>query len=140
MLRAMRRELETGLRRLLHGHAGGNPGYGQGAAYGLPRQFPTLPGASQTVALNTPGQDASLTFTGANAQRISLNMTNVTIGGFGTCMTVAIKNPDGSPLVSNPCVTTQGGFIDVQTLTANGTYTIAIDPPGRAAGSMTLTL
>src|SRR5271169_3393594 len=44
MLRAMWRELETGLRRLLHGHAGGNPGHGQGAAYGLPRQFPTLPG------------------------------------------------------------------------------------------------
>src|SRR6267378_6762615 len=45
MLRARRRELETGLRRLLHGHAGGNPGHSQGAAYGLPRQFPTLPGA-----------------------------------------------------------------------------------------------
>jgi hypothetical protein len=45
MLRAMRRELETGLRPLLHGHAGGNPGYGQGVAYELPRQFPTLPAA-----------------------------------------------------------------------------------------------
>jgi len=44
MLRAMRRGLETGLRRLLHGHEGGNPGDGQGAAYGLPRQLPTLPG------------------------------------------------------------------------------------------------
>jgi hypothetical protein len=44
MLRARRRELETRLRHLLHGHAGGNPGDGQGAAYGLPRQFPTLPG------------------------------------------------------------------------------------------------
>ena len=43
MLRAMRRELETGLRRLLHGHAGGNPGHSQGVAYELPRQFPTLP-------------------------------------------------------------------------------------------------
>jgi hypothetical protein len=43
MLRAMRRELETGLRRLLHGHAGGNSGHSQGVAYGLPRQFPTLP-------------------------------------------------------------------------------------------------
>jgi len=42
MLRAMRRELETGLRPLLYGHAGGNSGHGQGAAYGLPRQFPTL--------------------------------------------------------------------------------------------------
>jgi hypothetical protein len=44
MLRAMRRGLETGLRSLLHGHEGGNPGYSQGAAYGSPRQFPTLPG------------------------------------------------------------------------------------------------
>jgi hypothetical protein len=44
MLRARRRELETGLRPLLHGHAGGNPGHSQGAAYELPRQFPTLPG------------------------------------------------------------------------------------------------
>ena len=44
MLRAMRRGLETGLRRLLHGHEEGNLGHGQGAAYGLPRQSPTLPG------------------------------------------------------------------------------------------------
>ena len=47
MLRAMWRELETGLRRLLHGHEGGNPGHSQGAAYGLPRQFPTLPGTPE---------------------------------------------------------------------------------------------
>jgi hypothetical protein len=39
MLRAMRRGLEAGLRRLLHGHEEGN--LGQGAAYGLPRQVPT---------------------------------------------------------------------------------------------------
>ena len=50
MLRAMRRGLETGLRRLLHGHEGGNSGYGQEAAYGLPRQFPTLPRTTRTPA------------------------------------------------------------------------------------------
>ena len=27
--------------------ARGNPGHGQGVAYGLPRQFPTLPGSAQ---------------------------------------------------------------------------------------------
>ncbi len=30
--------LETGSRSTLSGHAGGNPGYGQGYSYGLPRQ------------------------------------------------------------------------------------------------------
>jgi hypothetical protein len=44
MLRAMWRELETGLRLLLTGHEGGNPRHSQGAAYESPRQFPTLPG------------------------------------------------------------------------------------------------
>lgn len=97
-------------------------------------------GASQPVVTNTPGQNASLTFTGTNLQRISLNMPTVTIGGLGTCTAVVIKNPDGSPLVSNTCITTQGGFIDVQKLTATGTYTIAIDPAGSAVGGMTLTL
>jgi hypothetical protein len=43
-LRAMWRELETGLRLLLTGHERGNPRHSQGAAYELPRQFPTLPG------------------------------------------------------------------------------------------------
>ena len=52
MLRAMWRELETGLRRLLHGHEGGNPGHSQGAAYGLPRQFPTLPGTGTALEQN----------------------------------------------------------------------------------------
>ena len=43
MLRAMWRELETGLRTLLTGHEEGNLGHSQGVAYELPRQFPTLP-------------------------------------------------------------------------------------------------
>ena len=42
LLRAMRRVLETGLRKLLNGHEDGNVGYSQGVSYGLPRQRPTL--------------------------------------------------------------------------------------------------
>lgn len=99
-----------------------------------------LGGESQTIAIQKPGQNASLTFNGANLQRISLNMTNVTIGGLGTCTVVTIKKPDTNTLVSNNCITTQGGFIDVQPLTADGTYTIVIDPQGSATGGMTLTL
>lgn len=43
MLRATWRELETGPRRTLPGHEGGNPGHRQGTAYGSPRQLSTLP-------------------------------------------------------------------------------------------------
>src|SRR3981189_2279635 len=60
MLRAMRRELETEPRPLIHGHAGGNPGYSQGATYGLPRQFPTLPGHNVTVFVRSPQKLGSL--------------------------------------------------------------------------------
>ena len=43
MLRAMWRALETELRTLLNGHAGGNAGHSQGVAYGSPRPRSTLP-------------------------------------------------------------------------------------------------
>jgi len=47
MLRAMWRVLETGLRKLLTGHEGGNAGYRQGASFGSPRQRSTLPGSER---------------------------------------------------------------------------------------------
>jgi NADPH:quinone reductase-like Zn-dependent oxidoreductase len=53
-LRARWRELETGLRTLLGGHEGGNPGYRQGGSSEPPRQFSTLPNAKNgLVADNT---------------------------------------------------------------------------------------
>ena len=42
-LRPRRRGLETESRTTLAGHEGGNPGYGQGKAYGPPRQSSTRP-------------------------------------------------------------------------------------------------
>jgi aryl-alcohol dehydrogenase-like predicted oxidoreductase len=61
MLRAMRRELETGLRQLLCGHEEGNLGYSQEAAYGSPRQFPTLPRLDPAVPIEeTVGAIADL--------------------------------------------------------------------------------
>ncbi len=42
LLRATWRALETGLRKLLNGHEGGNAGHRQGASFGSPRQCSTL--------------------------------------------------------------------------------------------------
>jgi YD repeat-containing protein len=101
----------------------------------------TAGGAAETVTTTIPGQNASLTFSGTASQRISLKMTNVTIGTSTCCSTrVSIRKPDGTTLVSPSLIGTTGGFFDVQTLPATGTYTIVVDPQNTDVGSMTLTL
>jgi len=98
-------------------------------------------GAAVSVTTTIPGQNASLTFSGTTSQRISLQMTNVTIGTSSCCsVRVSILKPDGTTLVSPQFVGTSGSFIDVQTLPATGTYTIVVDPQGTDVGGMTLTL
>src|SRR5207342_3483235 len=56
MLRAMWRELETGLRTLLIGHEGGNLGHSQGATYGFtaPVPDPTRPTAGPARGKGPP--------------------------------------------------------------------------------------
>ena len=49
LLRAMRRALETGLRKLLTGHEGGNAGYRQGGPFESPRQCSTLPSSKSLL-------------------------------------------------------------------------------------------
>jgi hypothetical protein len=98
-------------------------------------------GAAVTVTTTTPGQNATATFVGAAGNRISLNMSAVTIGTSTTnSAKVSIAKPDGTTLVSATSVGTSGGFIDTNTLPATGTYTILVDPQAAAKGSMTLTL
>ena len=49
MLRAMRRALETGLRKRLTGHEGGNAGHRQGVPFESPRQCSTLPATRKVL-------------------------------------------------------------------------------------------
>ena len=61
MLRLTWRGLETESRTTLYGHAGGNPGHGQGQSYGPPRQSSTLlwgAGVSNDPGLPDPSQRA----------------------------------------------------------------------------------
>lgn len=98
-------------------------------------------GSPLVVSTEAPGQNAVLTFTGTDQHRLSLTMTNVSIGGLGVCTVVTIKKPDGSPLASNGCVTSaNGGFIDVQPVSPGGAYSVVVDTSGPAFGSLTLTL
>ena len=93
-------------------------------------------GAPITITTTVPGQNATVTFTGTAGQRISLDLTNVSI----TSSAVTVRKPDGTTLVSAANVSTGGLFFDAVTLQTTGTYSIFIDPKVAAVGSMTLTL
>ena len=88
-------------------------------------------GSSVGVSVTTPGQNASLSFSGTAGQKISLSTSNWTIS---QC-TTSIKKPDGTTLTS-----TTGSFIDRQALPTTGTYSVSIDPTGTSTGGVTLTL
>jgi len=92
-------------------------------------------GETKNFTIATANKVAMFLFEAAAGQRISVQMTNVTIAS----STITIYKPDGSVLVSGSA-STSGGFIDAQTLPVSGTYTILVDPSGTNTGNMTLTL
>ena len=76
------------------------------------------------------GQNALFTFTGSANQKISLVVSNSTMGSAN----VSILKPDGSTLVSNFSISSGSGYVDTTTLPANGMYTIKADPVGHERG------
>ena len=104
----------------------------------------TITPAGPPVTVTTgpvPGQNALVTFSGTQNQRIALKLSNVTIGTSSCCSArVSILKPDGSTLVFATPFGTSGGFVDTNTLPVSGTYTILVDPQLTDVGSATLTL
>jgi subtilisin family serine protease len=101
----------------------------------------SLGGASVTATTSAPGQNARITFTASAGQRVSLELTQVTIGPSSCCSAkVSILRPNGTSLVSGSYVGTSGGFVDTRAITLTGTHTILVDPQGMASGSVTLKL
>jgi hypothetical protein len=98
-------------------------------------------GPAVTVTTTTAGQNARITFTGSAGQRVSLQLTNVTIGTSSCCSAqVSLINQDGSNFVAPTYFGTSGIFVDSVMLPASGTYTILLDPDSTNTGSATLTL
>ncbi len=87
-----------------------------------------------------PGQNARVSFAGTQNQRISLDLSNVTVSGSAgpafCCSTlVSLLKPDGTALGGATYIGTSGGFVDTQTLPVTGAYTVLIDPQGDDTGS-----
>jgi hypothetical protein len=95
----------------------------------------TVNGPSVNVNLNTPGQNARLTFDGTAGQRISANGAST----FSSCWNLGIYKPDGTQL-ANVFTCGSNAFIEAQTLPVTGTYTLVADPSGAGTGSATLNL
>jgi len=98
-------------------------------------------GPSVVASMSTPGQNGSLSFAGAAGQRVSVLGDNGIGGQVGlTCdVNVSILNADASELVAPACME-GGGFIDVATLAAAGTYKLFVNPASWATGNLALTL
>jgi YD repeat-containing protein len=98
-------------------------------------------GSAVTATMSTPGQNATLTFSGTSGQRVSVLGTNGMTGQVSlVCdVTVSVWKPDGGVLASPTCME-GSGYIEVMTLPATGTYKLIVDPAGVATGNLTLTV
>ena len=88
-----------------------------------------------TVTTTAPGQNATYTFTGVLNQRISMNLTAVSIAS----VKVSVLKPDGTTLMVKT-VGTSGGFADPVKLPVGGTYKVVVDPQSSYYGSVTVGL
>jgi hypothetical protein len=97
-------------------------------------------GPSVPVSTETPGQGARLTFSGIPGQsiRLTLSSHNFATGCVGT-VRISILNPGGTTLKSPQSICNGGGSITAS-LSADGNYTVVVDPEGANEGSITLTL
>jgi hypothetical protein len=101
----------------------------------------TADGTPLAVETTAAGENVRASFSGTAGQRVSLDITDVTIGTSGCCsMQVWIAKPDGTLLFKKSYVGTNGAFINTKTLPTNGTYKIFLDPEGSAKGTATLRL
>ena len=97
----------------------------------------TVGGPSVTVSLGTPGQNATLTFSGTAGQRVSVRASGVTVGTSTCCSFVlSIKRPDGVTIGST-LFGTNGGSLPV-TFAVAGNYSVVVDPQSANVGGVTL--
>jgi hypothetical protein len=96
------------------------------------------PGTPINFTTSIPGQNLRYTFTGTQGQLASVEITNSTYPGCAS-MRMSILDPVGNVVGTN-IMCDGSGFLDSQTLPANGTYTVLLDPTNGGTGSGTVLL
>lgn len=94
-----------------------------------------------TLTNTVPGQNMSVTFTGALNQRIFVDLTGDSIGTSATSgAQVSLIRPNSVALGTTINVGTNGGFVDTTALPVAGTYTLKVNPTGANTGSVTVSV
>jgi len=95
-------------------------------------------GTPTTIAVATPGQSATLTFSGAANQRVAFRVSK----GAVSSLKVSLAKSGSTSYVFFPTsVSVDPQFFDTKSLGASGgTFKITLDPQGDYTGSMTVTL
>jgi YD repeat-containing protein len=96
----------------------------------------TVGGPAVTITTTAPGQNAELTFSSTSGQKLNITLSSNTFSAGA----LSVYNPDGTALLTASAVPTTGGQIALPSLPATGTYTILLDPQGKATGALTLAL
>ena len=85
-----------------------------------------------------PGRTRALRFDGTAGQRISLRLSNVTIGTSACCGTrISLTKPDGTNVIPPALVGTNGATMTA-TLPVTGQYSILVDPRAQTSAGITL--
>ena len=97
-------------------------------------------GAPVSVTMATPGQNARFIFAGVAGQRVSMGLSQVTVGTSTCCsMKLSVVKPDGTSLVYPTYVGTRAVTLGLQ-LPVTGVYAFVLDPQGADTWSATVTL
>jgi hypothetical protein len=94
-------------------------------------------GDSVSANIEQPGAIATYKFSGKAGQRVFLDVPESTLPS--QCSPLELRNPAGT-LISSGCVVSGYGDIDGTLLTADGDYTIVIDPRDRTIGTVHMRL
>jgi hypothetical protein len=91
----------------------------------------TVGGGAVPVTLTTPGQQATLTFSGTQGQQVTVRVTGNTMG----LTLVRLRKPDGSQLTSTSSGNSSFNLFP-QTLPTTGTFSVLVDPSTTNVGTL----
>jgi hypothetical protein len=93
-------------------------------------------GVTTHVSFTTPGQNATLTFSGTTGQRIWIEVENVTLED----AKLRVKRPDGTDLQGLISFGTAGTYVENKLLNKTGTYQVWLDPVDELLGDLDITV